>query len=321
MLTSLIDVLAVLLPVLITVAYVTLLERKALASMQRRIGPDTVGLYGVGQPFADALKLLVKELVMPQQAQKTMFVISPAIALITALLGWAVIPFGSGLVISDLELGWLFYLAAASVGVYGIIFSGWSGNSVFAFMGALRSTAQLISYELALGAAALASLVLAGTFNLSLIVEEQQAVWYAIPLLPVFLLFLITCLAEVNRTPFDLAEAESELVAGFFTEHSAFLFVAFFLAEYCSIALISTITAILWLGGYAAPFVSGSTWFFNLSGMVLGIKVVSLIFGIIWVRGTLPRLRYDQLMSLCWFILLPVVFGLIVLVFSFAVIF
>lgn len=318
MIISLIDVLVVLLPVLISVAYVTLLERKILASMQRRVGPDTVGLFGSLQPFADALKLLVKEIVVPQSSQISLFWIAPAITLISALIGWAVIPYGTSLIIADLDLGWLFYLAVASVGVYGIIFGGWAGNSAYSLLGAIRSTAHLISYELVLGGAAFGALVFSSSFNLITIVENQNYIWYAIPLIPLFLIFLISGLAEINRTPFDLVEAESELVSGFFTEHGSFPFVAFFLAEYSNIILISSITSTLWLGGYSLPYI-GDLFYF--SGFVLGLKALLLVFMVIWVRGTLPRMRFDQLMYACWSIFLPLVFALVTLIISLALIF
>jgi len=311
MLLALIEVLVVLIPVLITVAYITLLERKVLASMQRRVGPNSVGVFGILQPFSDALKLLVKEIVVPQQAHRTLFCLGPSITLISALLGWAIIPFGTSLVISDIQLGWLFYLAVASLGIYGVIFGGWAGNSVYNLLGGIRSTAHMISYELVLGGSALAALILASSFNFISIIESQSSIWFAVPLIPVFLIFLISGLAEVNRTPFDLVEAESELVGGFFTEYSGFLFVFYFLGEYSNIALISTIAASLWLGGYLLP---GS--FAIISGIIIGIKSLLLIFSIIWIRGTLPRLRFDQLMDLNWKILLPVVFALITLMIS-----
>lgn len=310
---SLFDVLIVLLPVLITVAYITLLERKVLASMQRRVGPDTVGVFGMLQPFADALKLLVKEIIIPQQAQTSLFLLAPAITLISALIGWAIIPYGPSLSITNLDLGWLFYLAVASVGVYGIIFGGWAGNSVYSLLGGIRSTAHLISYELVLGGAALTPLILGGSFNFMNIVELQSISWYFLPLLPIFLIFLISALAEINRTPFDLVEAESELVSGFMTEHSGFVFVAYFLAEYSNIALISCITTLLWLGGASIPFVGHIAF---ISGTVLGFKALLLMFTVIWVRGTLPRLRFDQLMYSSWSIFLPIVFALFTLSFS-----
>jgi NADH:ubiquinone oxidoreductase subunit H len=311
MLVHLIEILAVLVPVLITVAYITLLERKVLASMQRRVGPNYVGIFGILQPFSDALKLLVKEIVLPQQAQTALFCLAPAITLISALLGWAIIPFGSSLVISDLELGWLFYLAVASLGIYGVIFGGWAGNSVYNLLGGIRSTAHMISYELVLGGAALGALVLANSFNFFEIIEEQSYIWFAVPLIPLFLIFLISGLAEINRTPFDLVEAESELVSGFHTEYSGFLFVFFYLAEYSNLALISTIASCLWLGGYSTTFT-----FFMVPSVILGLKSLLLIFTIIWIRGTLPRLRFDLLMNFGWKVLLPVVFGLLTFVLS-----
>jgi len=325
---SFIDILAVLVPILLVVAYVTLLERKVLGSFQRRVGPDTVGVYGLLQPFADALKLLVKEMIIPQQAQKVLFVLAPAVTLAAGLIGWAVVPFGPGLIISDLELGWLFSLAASSVAVYGILFAGWSSNSAYGLIGSLRSTAQLVSYELALSGAALIGLLLIGSFSLSNIVEIQEVIWMAIPLLPVFLIFLMTCLSELNRTPFDLVEAESELVSGFMTEYSAFIFVAFFLFEYSGIVILSSLTSILFLGGYSVPFLFNSfaeftslSSFVSISSLILGLKTCLLIIGVVWVRGTLPRLRYDQLMVTCWTILLPLIFGILTLVVSLSIIF
>lgn len=318
MLISLIDILVVIVPVLITVAYITLLERKVLASMQRRVGPDTVGVFGILQPFADALKLLVKEIVVPQQAQTTLFLLAPSITLISALIGWAVIPYGSSLVIADIELGWLFYLAVASVGIYGIIFGGWAGNSAYALLGGLRSTAHMISYELVLSGAALGALLLGSSFNLSHLISLQSYIWFAVPLIPLFLIFLISGLAEINRTPFDLVEAESELVSGFMTEHGGFVFVFYFLAEYSNIALISAISATLWLGGYTLPIINEP---YYLSGIVLGVKALLLVLTVIWVRGTLPRLRFDQLMYACWSIFLPLVFGLVTLILSIYVLF
>lgn len=275
---NLLEILIVLVPILLAVAFMTIIERKVMGSMQRRIGPNVVGYYGVLQPFADALKLVVKEQVIPSQSTKSLFFLAPMISLIFSLLGWGVIPFGPGLTLSDFSLGILYSLALSSIGVYGILFAGWSANSKYAFLGALRSTAQMISYELIYSAAVLSVILLCGTFNITGIIEAQQSVWYIIPLLPIFILFFISALAETNRTPFDLPEAESELVAGFMTEHSGMIFVFFFLAEYCSIVLMSTFTAILFLGGYNLPEVFSNTSFINLQSIGLALKAVLFMF-------------------------------------------
>lgn len=313
---NLLEILIVVVPILLAVAFITIIERKVMGSMQRRIGPNVVGYYGVLQPFADALKLVVKEQVIPTQATKSLFFLAPIISLIFSLLGWGVIPFGPGLALSDFSLGILYSLALSSIGVYGILFAGWSANSKYAFLGSLRSTAQIISYELIYSAAVLAVLLLCGSFNITQIIEMQNSIWYIVPLLPIFVLFFISALAETNRTPFDLPEAESELVAGFMTEHSGMIFVFFFLAEYCSIVLISTFTAILFLGGYLVPFTENLdvTFGINISSISLGIKAVFFIFVFVWIRATLPRMRYDQLMVFCWTQLLPIVIGLLILV-------
>lgn len=319
---NLLEILIVVVPILLAVAFITIIERKVMGSMQRRIGPNVVGYYGVLQPFADALKLVVKEQVIPTQATKSLFFLAPMISLIFSLLGWGVIPFGPGLALSDFSLGILYSLALSSIGVYGILFAGWSANSKYAFLGSLRSTAQIISYELIYSAAVLAVLLLCGTFNITQIIEMQHSVWYIIPLLPIFVLFFISALAETNRTPFDLPEAESELVAGFMTEHSGMIFVFFFLAEYCSIVLMSTFTAILFIGGYLLPqFSIIENWDIttnfvgiNVNSIALGVKAVFFIFVFVWIRATLPRMRYDQLMVFCWTQLLPIVIGLLILV-------
>jgi len=253
LLVSLIDVLVVILPVLLAVAFMTIIERKQLAAMQRRVGPNTVGYYGILQPFSDALKLILKETIVPSQSNKALFYLSPVSTLVFSFLGWAIIPFGQGLTIFDFSMGILYTLALSSLGVYGILFSGWSANSKYAFLGSLRSTAAMISYELILSSAVLIVILLTGSFNFQTIIEQQQAIWFIVPLLPVFIFYFIAILAETSRTPFDLQEAESELVAGFFTEHSSVPFVFFFLAEYGSIVLFSTISAILFLGGYHMP--------------------------------------------------------------------
>lgn len=311
---NLLEILIVLVPTLLSVAFITIIERKVMGSMQRRIGPNVVGYYGVLQPFADALKLVVKEQVIPSQSTKSLFFLAPIISLIFSLLGWGVIPFGAGLALSDFSLGILYSLALSSIGVYGILFAGWSANSKYAFLGSLRSTAQMISYELIYSAAVLTVILLCGTFNITEIIEGQESVWYIVPLLPIFILFFISALAETNRTPFDMVEAESELVAGFITEHSGMIFVFFFLAEYCSIVLMSTFTAVLFLGGYNLPEIFVNNSFVNLQSLALGVKAVFFMFVFVWIRATLPRVRYDALIVFCWTGLLPIAIALLVLV-------
>jgi NADH-ubiquinone oxidoreductase chain 1 len=247
---SILEVLIVIVPALLVVAFVTVAERKTMASMQRRLGPNIVGFYGLLQAFADALKLLLKEYVSPTQSNLILFFIGPIITLIFALLGYAVVPLSPGLSIFDFNLGILYLLAVSSLATYGILLAGWSANSKYAFLGSLRSTAQLISYELILSSAILLVILLTGSLNLSVIIEAQRSIWFIVPLFPVFIIFFIGAVAETNRAPFDLAEAESELVSGFMTEHAAAIFVFFFLAEYASIVLICILTTILFLGGY-----------------------------------------------------------------------
>ena len=340
-LISIIEVLLVTVPVLLTVAYITVAERKTMASMQRRLGPNVVGYYALLQAFADALKLLLKEYVSPTQANLVLFFLGPIITLIFSLLGYAVIPFGPGLSISDLNLGILYMLAVSSLATYGILLAGWSANSKYAFLGSLRSTAQLISYELILSSAILLVIMLTGSLNISVNIEAQRAVWFIIPLLPVFIIFFIGSVAETNRAPFDLAEAESELVSGFMTEHAAVIFVFFFLAEYASIILICILTSILFLGGYLynylpysiisliqyinfdfyLKYIVNNNIFITNSliegltyGLSLGLKSCIMIFIFIWVRASFPRIRFDQLMSYCWTILLPIVIAFIIFV-------
>ena len=335
-LISIIEVLIVTVPVLLTVAFVTVAERKTMASMQRRLGPNIVGYYGLLQAFADALKLLLKEYVSPTQANLTLFFLGPIITLIFSLLGYAVIPYGPGLAIWDFNLGILYMLAVSSLATYGILLAGWSANSKYAFLGSLRSTAQLISYELILSSAILLVILLTGSLNLTVNIEAQRSIWFIIPLFPVFVIFFIGSVAETNRAPFDLAEAESELVSGFMTEHAAVIFVFFFLAEYASIVLMCILTSILFLGGYlldyslllyviqifdydysmvksidifSTPIMEGM-----LYGLTLGIKSCIMIFIFIWVRASFPRIRFDQLMSFSWTILLPIVIAFIVVV-------
>ena len=338
-LISVIEVLLVTVPVLLTVAYVTVAERKTMASMQRRLGPNIVGYYGLLQAFADALKLLLKEYVSPTQANLGLFFLGPIITLIFSLLGYLVIPYGPGLALNDLNLGILYMLAVSSLSTYGILLAGWSANSKYAFLGSLRSTAQLISYELILSSAILLVVMLTGSLNLTVNIEAQRAIWFIVPLFPVFIIFFIGSVAETNRAPFDLAEAESELVSGFMTEHAAVIFVFFFLAEYASIVLICILTSILFLGGYLydylpslfflVEYIDFDYYINNLNkesifsdpliegllyGLTLGLKSCIMIFIFIWTRASFPRIRFDQLMSFCWTILLPIVIAFIFLI-------
>jgi len=311
---NLLDVLLVILPILLSVAFMTMIERKQLAAHQRRVGPNTTGYYGLLQPFSDALKLIVKETVIPSQSNKILFYLAPVFSLIFSLLGWGIIPFGQGLSISDFSLGILYTVALSSLGVYGILFAGWSANSTYAFLGSLRSTAAMISYELILSSAILIIILLTGSFNFTTIIENQQAIWYIIPLFPVFIFYFISILAETSRTPFDLQEAESELVAGFFTEHSSAPFIFFFLAEYTSIVLFSCITSILFLGGFHMPELFINDSLINLQSIILGLKTCLFCFMFVWFRATLPRMRYDALIELCWLNLLPVCVAFIILI-------
>jgi NADH-ubiquinone oxidoreductase chain 1 len=308
------NVLSVIIPILLSVAFMTIIERKILAAMQRRLGPTDVGYFGVLQPFSDALKLILKESVIPAQSNKILFYLAPVVTLVFSLLGWAIIPFGQGLVISDWSMGILYTLALSSLAVYGVLFAGWSANSKYAFLGSLRSTAAMISYELVLSSAILIVVILSGSLNFTTIIESQQTIWYIVPLFPVFIFYFISVLAETSRTPFDLQEAESELVAGFFTEHSSVPFVFFFLAEYSSIVLFSTISAILFLGGYNSPEVWTQNTIFNIQSLVLGIKSCIFCFIFVWFRATLPRLRFDQLATFCWENLLPFAIALIIFI-------
>jgi len=310
-----------------------------MASMQRRVGPNIVGYYGLLQPFADALKLLIKEFVAPTQANIVLFILGPFITLVFAILGYAMIPYNSGISLNDFNLGLLYMLAVSSLATYGILLAGWAANSKYAFLGSLRSTAQLISYELILSSILLPIALLSGSLNLGSVVEIQKSVWFWIPLFPLFIIFLIASVAETNRAPFDLAEAESELVSGFMTEHAAVIFVFFFLAEYASIVLICILTSILFLGGYlydyfpslfniiqyfdfdyyvnnldnesilSDPLIEGLVY-----GLTLGIKSCIMIFVFIWARASFPRIRFDQLMSFCWTVLLPVVIAFVILI-------
>src|SRR5947209_8149532 len=311
MLSFLVDSFIILLPLLGSIAFMTLAERKVMASMQRRVGPNVVGFYGTLQPFADGLKLLLKEAVIPSHANKVLFLVSPFVTLSLALMGWAAIPFAKGTVLADISLGVLFLLAISSLGVYGVLLAGWSANSKYAFLGSLRSSAQLVSYELPLAMVILIIVSITGSLSFLQIVEFQQGVWLIIPLLPLSLVWFIIILAETNRAPFDLPEAEQELIAGFMVEHSAIPFAFFYLAEYGSILLMSTLTSIFFLGGYLVPFVLSTHPFWQ--SLTLGLKSSLFFFIFVWVRATLPRVRFDQLMVLCWCSLLPLGFAFVVL--------
>lgn len=296
--------LAIIVPLLVAVAYLTLLERKVMAGMQQRRGPNVVGLFGLLQPLADGLKLLIKETILPSSANTIIFILAPIITFLLALVTWSVIPFGAGMVLIDLNVGILFVFAISSLGVYGIIAAGWSSNSKYSFLGALRSAAQMVSYEVSIGLIIMCVLLCAGSLNLSEIVYAQKEVWYCVPLFPLFIMFFISGLAETNRAPFDLPEAEAELVSGYNTEYAAMGFALFFLGEYANMILMCSVLSILFLGGWLpliniSPFnlIPGVFWF--------GSKVTILLFVFVWVRAAFPRYRYDQLMRLGWKVFLP----------------
>ena len=298
------QILAIILPVFLSVAFLVYAERKLLALIQLRKGPNLVGPFGLFQSFADALKLLTKENIIPRNSNKIVFLLAPIITMVLSLAGWAVIPFAPGWVVSDINVGVMYLFAVSSLGVYGVIMAGWSSNSQYPFLGALRSAAQMVSYEVSIGFVIITVLLCVGSLNLTQIVEAQKTIWFAIPLLPMFVIFFISALAETNRLPFDLPEDESSLVAGFFTEYSSASFVLFFLGEYASMILMSAMTVILFLGGWLPPFdvapfnyVPGVIWFIG--------KIMFILFLFLWVRGTFPRYRYDQLMRLGWKIFLP----------------
>ena len=298
------SIFAVIVPLLIAVAYLTLAERRVIGLMQLRRGPNVVGPFGLFQPFADALKLLSKETILPSGASKVVFVIAPMLTFILSLIAWAVIPFGEGLVIADVNVGILYLFAVSSLGVYGVIMAGWSSNSKYPFLGAMRSAAQMISYEVSLGLVIITVIMAAGSLNLTEIVEAQRNLWFFIPLFPMFIIFFISTLAETNRAPFDLPEGESELVAGYFVEYSSMSFALFFLGEYANMILMSGMTVTLFLGGWLPPldiaplnWIPGPIWF--------AIKVALVLFVFLWVRATTPRYRYDQLMRLGWKVFLP----------------
>lgn len=298
------QILAIVVPLLGAVAYLTYAERKVIAAMQLRKGPNVVGPFGLLQPIADGVKLLFKETILPAGSNRVVFVLAPMLTFVLAMVAWAVIPVNEGWVIADINVGILFLFAISSLGVYGVIMAGWASNSKYPFLGALRSAAQMVSYEVSMGFVIITVLLCVGSLNLTDIVLAQENIWFCIPLLPMFVIFFISTLAETNRAPFDLPEGESELVAGYFVEYSAMTFALFFLGEYANMILMSAMTTILFLGGWLplfdiAPFnwIPGPIWFVA--------KICLVLFFFLWVRATFPRYRYDQLMRLGWKIFLP----------------
>ncbi|MBP2299550.1 NADH-quinone oxidoreductase subunit NuoH [Azospirillum picis] len=298
------QILAITVPLLVAVAFMTYAERKIMGAMQLRQGPAIVGPFGLMQPFADGLKLFAKEQVLPEGANRVVFYVAPMLTFFLALIAWAVIPFDYGVVLSNINVGVLYLFAISSLGVYGIVMAGWASNSRYAFLGALRSAAQMVSYEVSMGLIIITVLLCVGSLNLTDIVHAQERVWFCIPLLPMFVMFFISALAETNRAPFDLPEGESELVAGFMVEYSSAPFALFFLGEYANMILMSAMTSILFLGGWLSPlpfapftWVPGIVWF--------ALKIAFCLFTFVWVRATMPRYRYDQLMRLGWKVFLP----------------
>jgi len=298
------QILAIIVPLLVLVAMMTLFERKVMAAMQLRMGPNVVGPFGLLQPVADGVKLFFKETVLPSGANKVVFIVAPMLTFILSLVAWAVIPFAEGVVLADINVGILYLFAISSLGVYGIIMAGWASNSKYPFLGALRSAAQMVSYEVSIGFVIITVLLCVGSLNLTDIVLAQKKLWFFIPLFPMFIVFFVSALAETNRHPFDLPEAEAELVAGYQVEYSSMTFAMFFLGEYANMILMSAMTAVLFLGGWLPPFdiapfnwIPGPIWF--------ALKIGFLLFVFVWVRATLPRYRYDQLMRLGWKVFLP----------------
>ncbi len=300
-----IKIVAILVPVLLSVAYFTYYERKVIGAMQIRRGPNVVGWFGLLQPIADGMKLFLKEIIIPAGANRGIFIIAPMLTFGLALIAWAVIPFGDGLVLADINVGILYLFAISSLGVYGVLMSGWASNSKYAFLGALRSTAQMVSYEVSMGFVIITVLLCVGSLNLTDIVMAQKGMWFIIPLFPMAVIFFISALAETNRLPFDLPEAEAELVAGYNVEYSGIGFALLFLGENVNIILMSGMTTVLFLGGWLPPFdMAPFTW---LPGPVwFGLKIFIVLFFFLWIRATFPRYRYDQLMRLGWKVFLPI---------------
>lgn len=309
----LVKILIIIVPLLISVAYFTLAERKILGAIQRRRGPNVVGIYGLLQPLSDGFKLLVKETVLPSSADKFLFIVSPMLTFILSLIGWGIIPFDKYSILSEMNIGILYLFAISSLGVYGIIMSGWSSNSKYAFLGALRSTAQMVSYEVSIGFVIATIVICCGSFNLQNIIENQRHIWFIIPFFPLFLMFFTCSLAETNRHPFDLPEAEAELVSGYNVEYSAMGFALFSLGEYSNMLMMSSINTVLFFGGWLTPvsfitFLPGSFWF--------GLKICFFVIIFVWIRAALPRYRYDQLMELGWKVFVPVSLSYFLFVFS-----
>jgi len=318
--TVVFKILIVTIGVILTVAFSTYFERKVIGSMQARVGPNRVGPLGLGQPFADVFKLLFKEVIIPSKSNRFLFVVAPLLTLIPALAAWAVIPMNDWFVIADINAGLLYVLALTSLGVYGVILAGWATNSKYAFLGAMRSAAQIVAYEIAMGFALVGILMAAGSLNMGEIVAAQRGglgSWFLLPLLPLFLVYWISGVAETNRAPFDVAEGESEIVAGFHVEYSGVAFVLFFLAEYANMILISTLTSVFFLGGWASPFEGIALfepyhdnlafgWFLGGGYPWLFIKMAFFMYVFFWLRATFPRYRYDQIMRLGWKVFIPV---------------
>jgi NADH-quinone oxidoreductase subunit H len=303
-LLTFIEALAIIVPVLIMMAYLTYAERKVLAAMQLRKGPNVVGPFGLFQPFADAIKMMMKETIIPSGANRVLFLLGPMLTFALAVIAWAVIPVNDGWAIANINVGVLYLFAISSLGVYGVIIAGWASNSKYAFLGALRSAAQMVSYEVSMGFVMVTVLLCVGSLNLNDVVLAQRHIWFCIPLFPMFVIFFISTLAETNRSPFDLPEGESEIVAGFFVEYSAMAFALFFLGEYTNMILMSAMTSILFLGGWLAPFgIEPFTWIPGPIWLIL--KIAFVLFFFLWVRATFPRYRYDQLMRLGWKVFLP----------------
>jgi len=305
-------ILLIVVPLLLFIAYLTYFERKVIGAIQLRKGPNVVGPFGLFQPIADGIKLLTKETIFPENSNKLIFIFSPILTFTLALIGWAVIPIDYKIVLADINVGVMYIFAVSSLGVYGIIMAGWASNSRYAFLGALRSAAQMISYEVSIGLIIISVLITSGSLNLTEIVMKQQHMWYVIPHFPMFIIFFISTLAETNRAPFDLPEAESELVAGYNVEYSSMSFGLFFLGEYGNMILMSSMSTILFLGGWLPPV--DISFFENIPGFIwFLLKVTFLLFLFLWVRATLPRYRYDQLMRLGWKVFLPLSLAWIIL--------